>query len=147
MVWKPHVTVAAVLERDGRFLLVEERVKGRKVINQPAGHLEDGESLAEAVIRETREETRWRMEPTELIGVYRRRNPENGDTFMRVCFTGRLLEEDVSGDLDDGILRTLWLGREEIAAENGRLRSPMVLRCVDDYRNGQRFPLSLITDL
>lgn len=147
MVWKPHVTVAAILERDGRFLLVEERVKGREVINQPAGHLDDGESLVQAVVRETHEETRWRMEPTQLVGVYRRRNPGNGETFVRVCFTGRLTEEDSSARLDDGILRTLWLSRQEIAAENGRLRSPMVLRCVDDYLEGRRYPLDLITDL
>lgn len=147
MVWKPHLTVAAVLERDGRFLLVEERVRGREVINQPAGHLDEGESLLEAVARETLEETRWRMEPTALVGVYQRRNPSNGDTFIRVCFTGRLLGERADAALDDGILRTLWLTRAELARENGRLRSPMVLRCVEDYLAGRRYPLELLRRL
>lgn len=147
MVWKPHVTVAAVLERDGRFLLVEERVNGRAVINQPAGHLDDGESLLEAVARETREETRWRMEPTSVVGIYQRRNPRNGDTFLRVCFAGRLLAEEPEAALDEGILRPLWMTRDELERENGRLRSPMVLRSVEDYLAGQRHPLSLLSRL
>lgn len=147
MVWKPHVTVAAILKSGGRFLLVEERVKGREVINQPAGHLDDGESLLDAVRRETLEETGWRMEPTGLIGMYQRRNPRNGDTYIRICFTGKLLGEEPGAELDEGIVRTLWLTRDDLARENGRLRSPMVLRCVDDYLAGQRHPLSLITRL
>ncbi len=108
MPWKPHVTVAAVLEREGRFLFVEEEVRGREVINQPAGHLEDGETLLEAVRRETLEETAWRMEPTALVGLYQYRGRDS-ETFLRVCFTGRLLERDAARELDDGILRALWL--------------------------------------
>lgn len=144
MPWKPHVTVAAVLERDGRFLFVEERVRGREVINQPAGHLEDGESLLEAVRRETLEETGWRMEPTALVGLYQYRGRETGDTFLRVCFTGKLLGHDDARELDDGILRALWLEPPELDELRERLRSPMVTRCVADFLDGRRHPLELI---
>lgn len=147
MTWKPHVTVAAVLERDGRFLFVEERVRGRVVINQPAGHLDEGETLVEAVRRETLEETAWRMEPTALVGLYQYRGRETGTTFLRVCFTGRLLKEEGSRDLDEGILRTLWLEPGELDGLRDRLRSPMVTRCVSDYLDGRRHPLELIQRL
>jgi len=147
MTWKPHVTVAAVLERDGRFLFVEERVRGHVVINQPAGHLDEGESLLEAVRRETLEETGWRMEPTALVGLYQYRGRESGTTFLRVCFAGRLLEEDPDRELDAGILRTLWLEPGELERLNGRLRSPMVKRCLTDYLEGERHPLELIQRL
>lgn len=147
MPWKPHVTVAAVLERDSRFLFVEELVRGRKVINQPAGHLEDGESLVDAVRRETLEETAWHMEPTALVGLYQYRGRETGETFLRVCFTGRLLEADGDRDLDEGILRALWLEPGELDALHESLRSPMVMRCLTDYLDGRRHPLELIQKL
>lgn len=147
MTWKPHVTVAAVLEHDGRFLLVEEQVRGRTVINQPAGHLEEGESLLEAVRRETLEETAWHMEPSALVGLYQYRGLEHGRTFLRVCFTGRLLDQDPGRELDDGILRTLWLRADELEGRREHLRSPMVMRCVADYLDGRRHPLDLIRRL
>lgn len=147
MPWKPHVTVAAVLERDGRFLFVEELVRGREVINQPAGHLEDGETLLEAVRRETLEETAWRMEPTALVGLYHYRGRDTGETFLRVCFTGRLLEHDRGRELDEGILRALWLEPGELEGLRERLRSPMVTRCLADYLDGRRHPLDLIQRL
>lgn len=144
MPWKPHVTVAAILEREGRFLFVEERVRGRVVINQPAGHLDEGESLLEAVRRETLEETAWRMEPTSLVGFYQYRGRETGETFLRACFAGQLLDRDENRRLDDGILRTLWLEPGELDGLRERLRSPMVTRCVADYLDGHRHPLELI---
>lgn len=147
MTWKPHVTVAAVLEREGRFLFVEERVRGRLVINQPAGHLDEGESLLEAVRRETLEETAWHMEPTAVVGLYQYRGRDNGATFLRVCFAGRLLERDDGRELDDGILRTLWLEPGELDDLHARLRSPMVTRCVTDFLDGRRHPLELIRRL
>jgi 8-oxo-dGTP pyrophosphatase MutT (NUDIX family) len=147
MVWKPDVTVAAVAERHGRFLLVEERASGRIVVNQPAGHLEDGESLVEAVVRETLEETAWGFRPEAVVGVYLWRPAPQGRSFLRVTFSGELLTHDPSRRLDRGIIRTRWLGRSELLAPGVRLRSPLVLQCVDDYLAGVRHPLSLISHL
>jgi 8-oxo-dGTP pyrophosphatase MutT (NUDIX family) len=147
MVWKPDVTVAAVAERDGRFLLVEERASGRIVLNQPAGHLEDGESLLEAVVRETLEETAWRFEPESVVGVYLWRPAQQGRSFLRIAFSGGLLAHDPSLTLDRGIIRTRWLTRDDLLAPSARLRSPLVLQCVDDYVAGVRHPLSLINHL
>jgi 8-oxo-dGTP pyrophosphatase MutT (NUDIX family) len=136
--------VAAVIENGGLFLMVEERADGKIVINQPAGHLEDGESLTDAVVRETREETGWHWQPESLIGIYQWRNPDSGRSFLRVAFTGRMLRHDPALPLDEPILRTLWLDRTELRAVNGRLRSPMVLRCIDDYLAGRRYPLAAL---
>jgi 8-oxo-dGTP pyrophosphatase MutT (NUDIX family) len=147
MVWKPDVTVAAIAERDGRFLLVEERASGRVVINQPAGHLEDGETFLEAVVRETLEETAWGFEPRAIVGVYVWRPAHMNRTFLRIAFSGELAGHDSARPLDHGILRTRWLNREELAQPRARLRSPLVLQCVDDYLAGARFPLSLISHL
>jgi 8-oxo-dGTP pyrophosphatase MutT (NUDIX family) len=147
MIWKPDVTVAAVTERDGRFLLVEERASGRVVINQPAGHLEDGETFLEAIARETLEETAWVFRPDSIVGVYVWRPAHLSRTFLRVAFTGELVSHDPTRTLDRGILRTRWLGRDEIAKPGVRLRSPLVLQCVDDYLAGARYPLSLISHL
>jgi 8-oxo-dGTP pyrophosphatase MutT (NUDIX family) len=147
MVWKPDVTVAAVTERDGRFLLVEERAGGRVVINQPAGHLEDGETFLEAVVRETLEETAWIFEPRCIVGVYVWRPEHLSRTFLRVAFAGDLVSHDPTRGLDRGILRTRWLGRTELGHPAARLRSPLVLRCVDDYLAGVRHPLDLISHL
>ena len=147
MVWKPHVTVAAVAQRHGQFLFVEERVGGELVINQPAGHLEPGENLIEAVVRETLEETAWRFEPEALVGIYLWRQPQNGLTFLRFSFAGRVSGHDTSLDLDDGIERALWLTRGQIISQQPRLRSPMVLRGVDDFLAGQRIPLAVLESL
>jgi len=147
MVWKPDVTVAAVAERDGRFLVVEERASGRIVVNQPAGHLEDGETFLEAVIRETLEETAWQFEPQAVVGVYVWRPQHLARSFLRIAFAGELRTHDPSRSLDRGILRTRWLSREQLANPQMRLRSPLVLQCVDDYLAGVRHPLSLISHL
>ncbi len=142
----PHLTVAAVVERDGRFLCVEEHAGGERVINQPAGHVDDGESLLDAVRRETLEETGWHFEPEALVGIYRWRHPDNGETFIRVTFRGALGERPHDSPPDDSIIAAVWLSHEEL--RNGvNLRSPLVLRSIEDYLAGNRFPLSLLVDL
>jgi 8-oxo-dGTP pyrophosphatase MutT (NUDIX family) len=147
MVWKPDVTVAAVAERDGRFLLVEERASGRVVLNQPAGHLEADESLLEAVVRETLEETAWAFQPQAVVGVYLWRPAPQGRSFLRITFSGALATHDPSRRLDRGIIRTRWMTHDELLAPGARLRSPLVLQCVDDYLAGVRHPLSLLSHL
>jgi len=147
MVWKPDVTVAAVAERDGQFLLVEERASGRIVLNQPAGHLEEGETFFAAVVRETLEETGWTFSPESIVGVYAWQPEHLNRTFLRVAFAGTLAGHDPARPLDCGILRTRWLGREQLLAAAPRLRSPLVLRCVEDYLAGTRYPLALISHL
>jgi 8-oxo-dGTP pyrophosphatase MutT (NUDIX family) len=147
MSWIPHVTVAAVIHKDDRFLLVEEFANGREVLNQPAGHLDPGESLVEAVVRETLEETAWRFEPKALCGIYQWTHPEKQKTFIRFAFTGDVLEHLPGRDLDAGIIRAVWLDRGQVLARSGQLRSPMVMRCIDDYLAGQRFPLNLVRQL
>jgi len=147
MIWKPHVTVAAVAERDGRFLLVEEEIEGRLVVNQPAGHLDPGESLVDAAVRETLEETAWHFVPQALIGVYRWVNPDNEATFVRFTFAGEVADHEPQRPLDKEIRRVLWLGIDELDARAGELRSPLVRRAIDDYRAGRRYPLDLLLDL
>lgn len=147
MVWKPDVTVAAIAERDGRFLMVEERASGHVVLNQPAGHLEDGESLPEAVIRETLEETAWGFVPRAVVGVYLWRPAPQGRSFLRITFSGELQSHDPARRLDRGIIRTRWMTRDEIRSPGTRLRSPLVLQCVDDYLAGVRHPLTLVSHL
>lgn len=144
MRWTPHATVATIVEKDGRFLLVEELRNGRKVLNQPAGHLEEHERLTEAARRETLEETGWHVEPQYLLGLYVYRAPPNGVTYHRTCFIAQALREEPDAELDTGILRALWLTREEVVARQDQLRSELVLRCIDDYLAGIRHPLSLI---
>jgi 8-oxo-dGTP pyrophosphatase MutT (NUDIX family) len=143
MVWKPDVTVAAIIERSGRFLLVEERIRGRLVLNQPAGHLEDGEALFDAVIRETLEETAWQFTPEALLGVYQWRSAR-GHTTLRFAFTGSVHGYDAARPLDPPIVTTHWLAREEIVQRAARLRTPLVLRCVEDYLAGRRLPLDVL---
>lgn len=147
MSWNPEVTVAAIVEQDGRFLMVEERISGRLVINQPAGHLEDGESMVEAVIRETREETAWRLHPEALVGVYLWRNPDNGRSFLRFAFCGRVDDHQPQQPLDTGIVRAMWLSHEQLLAQSSRLRSPLVLRCLEDYLLGKRQPLDTVASV
>ena len=141
------MTVAALIENDGRFLMVQERIAGKSVYNQPAGHLEDGETLIEAVIRETREETAWHFEPEAVTGIYRWRHPGNGETFIRVSFAGKGLFHDPAGVLDSCIERTLWLTPAEIRERPDSLRSPMVLRSIEDYLAGTAYPLALLKSL
>lgn len=147
MVWKPDVTVAAVTEREGRFLLVEEHVGERLVINQPAGHLEANETLIDAAIREALEETAWDFVPEAVSGIYLWQHPERNTSFLRVAFTGKVTEHHSNRRLDRGIRRTLWLSRDEVVQRTAQLRSPMVLRCIDDYLAGQRHPLSVLTHM
>ena len=147
MVWKPHVTVAALAERDKRFLMVEEFADGRQVLNQPAGHLDDGERLLDAVVRETWEETAWRFTPDALVGIYQWRHPGNEQTFLRVLFCGPVSDHDQDRELDSAIVRSVWMTRDELVARQAQLRSPMVLRCIDDYLSGIRHPLSILVDM
>ncbi len=141
------VTVAAIVEQSGRFLMVEELVGGLRVLNQPAGHIEHGESLVEAVIRETLEETAWALEPEAVTGIYLWQAPDQNRTFLRVAFLGHCRGHDAGRRLDDGILDARWLTREQIATQPSRLRSPMVLRCIDDYLAGIRYPLDCLTQV
>jgi 8-oxo-dGTP pyrophosphatase MutT (NUDIX family) len=144
-IWKPHTTVAAICERDGRYLLVRENVEGRVVYNQPAGHLEPGETLLEAVVRETLEETRYPFEPRALQGVYRYRPVAPGAvTYLRFLFRGEVGER-LEGELDQGIIAAVWLGYEEVKACRALHRSPMVMQCIDDFRNGPGYPLDVIS--
>lgn len=147
MSFQPHLTVAAVAEREGRFLVVEELVGGERVINQPAGHVDDAESLLDAVRRETLEETGWQFEPLALVGVYRWRHPGNGETFIRATFGGELTDQVHVRPPDAQILATHWLSREELGNGQWQLRSPLVTRCIDDYLAERRYPLSLLVDL
>ena len=144
MVWKPHVTVAAVVERDNRFLLVEEETPRGLQFNQPAGHFEENEDLIAAVKREVNEETAWQFEPEHIISVQLwRRNPDY-PTFLRVCFAGSCHSYNPDQPLDEGIVATHWLTRDEILQQRQRLRSPLVLIGIDEYLSGQRHPLSLL---
>lgn len=146
--WKPSVTVAAVIEKDGRFLMVEEETAGGLMLNNPAGHLDPGESPAEGCARETLEETAYAFRPTALIGVYlarsRRSSTGQDTTYVRLAFCGELGQHDPERPLDKGIVRALWLTPEEARASAARHRSPLVLRCIEDYLAGVRYPLSAI---
>lgn len=144
---RPAVTVAAIVERDGRFLLVEERIGGRLLLNQPAGHVEAGESLLEAVVRETHEESAWHFAPTHLLGIYLWRNARNGRTTLRIAFCGEVSGHDPRARLDRGIVGTQWLTRQALGQAPARLRSPLVLRCIDDYVAGRRLPLDSLAHL
>lgn len=141
--WKPSVTVAGVIERDGRYLLVEEEIEGRLVFNQPAGHWEPGETLTEACVREVLEETAHRMRPTAIVGVYRWRYAPADVTFLRFAFAGTVQGVE-DRPLDREIRRAVWLAPEEARAVQSRHRSPLVMACIDDHLAGRRFPLDLL---
>ena len=143
-IWKPNVTVAALIERDGRFLLVEEETTDGLRFNQPAGHLDEGESLVEACVRETLEETAHAFRPTHLVGVYQIRIAQRDITYLRFAFAGDLLGWDETRELDAGIVRALWLTPAEIDACTDRHRSPLVRQCVTDWQAGRRYPLEII---
>ncbi|PTB20901.1 NUDIX hydrolase [Trinickia symbiotica] len=144
--WTPHVTVAAVVERDGRFLVVEEETADGLRINQPAGHLEAGETLVEAVMRETLEETAHAFAPEALVGAYMTyiEKPGGGATYLRFTFCGPSAAESEARTLDEGIVRTLWLTADELRACRSRHRTPLVLRSLEDYLAGRRFPLDFV---
>jgi 8-oxo-dGTP pyrophosphatase MutT (NUDIX family) len=143
MVWKPDVTVAAVIERGAKFLLVEERIRGRVVLNQPAGHLEDGETLLSAVARETAEETAWNFTPEALVGIYLWRS-QRGQTTLRFTFSGSVSDFDPKRPLDPPVLATHWLTREELERRSSQLRTSLVMRSIDDYLAGRRLSLQAI---
>ena len=144
MIWKPNVTVAAVIEQDGKFLLVEEHTSQGVLFNQPAGHLEAGESLLAAVARETLEESAYEFEPQHLIGIYRWHSPVADTTYLRFAFTGHILAHHPQQALDEGIIRASWMAPEDIRTSQAHHRSPLVLRCVEDYLSGKRYPLELL---
>ena len=145
MVWRPHVTVAAVLERDGKFLLVEEETDDGIRYNQPAGHLECRESLTDAAIREALEETGYHFLPKFLVGVYNWRNEAKDITYLRFAFGGEITGHDTQRQLDVGIIAAHWLPLDEIRALETRHRSPLILRCIEDCQAGKRYPLELLT--
>ena len=157
--WKPNVTVAAIVERDGEYLLVEEQADTATapllLLNNPAGHLEPGESLLDACVRETLEETTCTFTPTALVGIYLARpaaspqaaaaaQHEPDLTYLRFAFTGTLGDPEPGRALDTGIVRTLWLTPDEIRASRARHRSPLLLRCVEDHAAGRSYPLDLL---
>ncbi|WP_148714586.1 NUDIX hydrolase [Chitinolyticbacter meiyuanensis] len=145
--WKPNVTVATVVERNGRFLIVEERILGERKLNQPAGHVEQGESITAACVRETLEETAHHFAPTALVGIYQWSPPERPElTYLRFAFTGELTGHEPERALDDGIETALWLSRDELVARSAEHRSPLILACIDDYLAGKRYPLALLRD-
>lgn len=148
MVWSPRVVVAAVIEKEGKYLVVEENIDGRKVISQPAGHLEPNESIIDAVKRETLEETGWKFEPTDLVGVMHLLNPNTKRIFIRFTFTGNLLEKVPNYQLDPDIISTQWMTYDEIKSHyKTPWRGPLVMHSLDEYRAGKRYPMDLINTL
>jgi len=145
--WHPHKTVATVVERDGQFLMVEELINGQLVLNQPAGHLEANESLAQAAVRETLEETAWEVELTSFLGLYQQSPTVDNICYIRSCFIAKALQEVPGRELDTGIVRALWLSRAELEARKNQMRSPVVLRVIDDYLQGKSYPLEVVQTL
>ncbi|WP_100639661.1 NUDIX hydrolase [Marinobacter salexigens] len=146
MTWTPHATVAVVVEdTQGRFLMVEERSSGKIVFNQPAGHVEEDEPILDAVRREALEETGWEIEPEHFLGFYTYKAPANGVTYYRFCFIGKA-QQQVTDELDKGIIAAHWLSLDDIRQLGDKLRSPLVLKSIEDYRSGRCFPLDVIAD-
>jgi len=143
-IWKPNVTVAALIEDRGRFLLVEEHTSDGLMLNQPAGHLEEGESLVEACVREAMEETAHPFTPRELVGIYQWRRPDGEVTYLRFAFAGDAGEAIAGRALDEGIVRAVWMTPDEIEGSRQRHRSPLVWACVQDWQTGIRLPLSAL---
>lgn len=144
MIWKPHATVAAIIERDDKFLMVEELIHGERQFNQPAGHLDPDESLIDAVIRETQEEAAWQFIPEAVTGIYLWKHPDNGETFLRVAVCGSCKNHHPEQELDKGIIQAVWKTRDELTQPSCKLRSPMVINCIDDYLAGKRYPLDML---
>lgn len=144
-VWRPSVTVAAVAERDGKFLMIEERDSDALVLNQPAGHWESGETLLAACARETREESGYDFMPTALVGIYRWQPPNSSTTYLRFAFCGQLGQRDPRRELDPDIVDVAWMSLDQLLHSRSRHRSPLVLRCVEDFLAGRRLPLDVFT--
>jgi len=144
---RPVVTVATIVMRDDAFLVVEEETRVGVRLNQPAGHLEAGETLVAAAVRETLEETGHRIAPTALVGIYRWQAPDTGATFIRFAYAGLVVAHEAARPLDAGILRAFWITYDELAARRATHRSPLVMRCVDDYRAGSRRPLDHVAEM
>ena len=145
--FKPNTTVAAIIEQNGKFLLVEEQTDRGNRYNQPAGHLEDGETLIQAVIRETMEESAYAFTPKYLLGVYHWKHPQNDTTYLRFAFVGKVGLHYPMQELDDGIVQAVWMDINEIRDKAGLMRSEQVLSCIEDYLAGKRYPLQVITNL
>ena len=144
MIWKPNVTVASIVELDGKFLMVEEESPNGPVLNQPAGHLELDESMEDAVVRETLEETGYSFTPEAIVGSYLWHNGGNETTYYRTTYVGTVCDVTIATELDEGIIRALWMTHTEILANKDRLRSPVILESLDDYLLGKNYPLDLI---
>ncbi len=147
MRWHPHVTVAAIIEQEGRFLIVKERADDEIVYNQPAGHLESNETLLDAITREVKEETAWQFTPEYIVGLYRMHVTSKNITYLRVCFAGSVNHYDPEQTLDDGIIEALWLDKAGLHEQQHALRSPMVIKCIDDYLAGQRYEIDILKDI
>ena len=146
-IWKPNTTVAAIIERDNKFLLVEEITERGNRFNQPAGHLEDGETLVQAVIRETMEEAAYEFTPEFLLGVYQWKHTLNYTTYLRFAFIGKAGVHYPMQELDEGIVQAVWMDIDEIRDKANLMRSPQILSCIEDYLAGKRYPLEVITNL
>lgn len=144
MTWAPHVTVATIIERDNRYLMVYEEADGKTVYNQPAGHLDPNETLQAAAVRETLEETGWVVELTGVVGINLYTAPSNGITYFRTTFIAEAISHDPERPLDTGIIEAVWLTYEELLARKDQLRSPMTLQIIEEYRAGRRFALNVV---
>ena len=143
--WIPHVTVATIVENDNKFLMVEEDLHGKKLLNQPAGHLDEGETLIEAAIRETLEESAWQVSISHLVEFAQWTSPNSNTHFLRACFAGTAIKHFPNQKLDDGIIRSLWMSRDEVKQNIHRLRSPLVLDHIDRYLDGKKFDLDFFS--
>ena len=144
MQWKPNVTVAAIIENDNQFLIVEEMIDGKSVYNQPAGHLEENETLVDAVKREVMEETAHDFEPEFVTGIYLFKPDNNPLTYLRVCFTGQYANTGITAALDEGIVAAKWMSMEQLLEEKSKLRTSLVMTCIEDYLKGMRYPLDIL---
>ena len=147
MSWVPHITVASIIKKNNEYLFVEEYINDKKVLNQPAGHLEEHETLEEGCIRETLEETAYDVEVDYLVGIYQERKKNSLDMWLRFCFKCNILEEHVDRSLDKNILRKLWLPKKELTSSNFLYRSNMVLKCIEDYEKGVKYPKEILKNL
>ncbi len=144
MEWLPHVTVATVVEKDGQYLLVQEHSNGKLVYNQPAGHLDQNETLEQAAVRETFEETGWHVELKGIVGISLYTSPHNQVTYHRTTFFAQALNHEPAQILDDGIVQALWMSYEDIVASADQMRSQLVIQCIEQYRAEHRYPLDLV---
>ncbi len=143
--WVPHITVATIVEKDQKFLMVEEDLHGKKLLNQPAGHLDEGETLVQAAIRETQEESGWLVEINHLVEFAQWTSPNSHTHFLRACFAGTAIKHFPEQKLDQGIIRALWMSRDEVKENLHRLRSPLVLNHIDHYIAGKKYDLDFFS--